>query len=134
MHIFKTNIKLYQTDAAGLLFFSRLFEIAHDAYQDFLDNAQFGISEILKNRDFLTPVIHAEADYKMPLEAGDTIEVRMNAGEIGRSSYTLLYDILKNNHVAGQVKIIHVSVDRRSGKKIDIPERLKDILLRQLKD
>ncbi|MGA1790892.1 MAG: acyl-CoA thioesterase [bacterium] len=134
MHIFKTNIKLYQTDAAGILFFSRLFEVVHDAYQDFLDKAQFGISEILKNRDFLTPVIHAEADYKMPLEAGDAIEVRINIGEIGRSSYTLLYDILKNNQIAGQVKIIHVSVDRRSGKKIGIPERLKDILLQYLND
>lgn len=134
MHIFKTNIKLYQTDAAGFLFFSRIFEIAHDALQDFLDKAQFGISEILKNNDFLIPVIHAEAEYKIPLEAGDTIEVRMKAGEIGRSSYTLLYDILKNNQIAGQVKIIHVSVDRRSGKKIDIPERLRDTILQYLKD
>ena len=133
MHLFKTSIKLYQTDAAGLLFFSRLFEIAYDAYQDLLEKSSLSLSEILKNEPFLTPVVHAEADYRMPLEAGDRIEVRMTVENIGRTSCTLLYDIIKNDQIAGKVKIIHVSIDKRLGGKISIPERLKEILIPHLK-
>ena len=134
MHLFETNIKLYQTDAAGILFFSRLFEIAHDAYQDLLEKANINLSEILKNTHFLTPIVHAEADYRMSLEVGDNIEVRITVEKIGRSSYILSYDILRNNQIAGLVKTVHVSLDKRSGEKISIPERLKEILAPHLKE
>ena len=134
MHLFETSIKLYQTDAAGLLFFSRLFEIAYDAYQDLLERSQLRLSEILKNEHFLTPVVHAEADYRVPLEAGDHVEVKITVANIGRSSCTLLYDIVKNNQIAGKVKTILVCIDKRFGEKISMPERLKEILTPHLKD
>ena len=134
MHIFETSIKLYQTDAAGLLFFSRLFEIAYDAYQDLLERSQLSLAEILRNEPFLTPVVHAEADYRMPLEVGDRIEVRITVENIGRSSCTLLYDIVKKNQIAGKVKTILVSIDKRFGEKTYMPERLKEILIPHLID
>ena len=134
MHLYETSIKLYHTDAAGLLFFSRLFEIAYDAYQDLLEKSRLSLSEILKNEPFLTPVVHAEADYRIPLEAGDRIQVRITVENIGRSSCTLLYDIVKNNQIAGRVKTVLVSVDKRFGEKTSIPEKLKEVLIPHLKD
>jgi acyl-CoA thioesterase FadM len=32
----QTNVKLHDTDAAGILFFSNHFRIAHTAYEDFM--------------------------------------------------------------------------------------------------
>jgi 1,4-dihydroxy-2-naphthoyl-CoA hydrolase len=134
MHIYKTNIKLHQTDAAGLLFYSRIFEITNDAFQDLLEKSQLDLSELLSSGDLLTPVVHAEADYKMPLKVGDQVEVRLTLDGIGKSSYTLSYDILKDNQIAGWVKIVHVSLSKTSGEKTSVPERLKNILARHPKD
>jgi acyl-CoA thioesterase FadM len=79
-------------------------------------------------------VVHAEADYRLPLEVGDHIQVRITVENIGRSSCTLLYDIVKNNQIAGKVKTILVSIDKRFGEKTSMPERLKEILNPHLKD
>ena len=37
MYVYQAKIKLHDTDAAGLLFFSQQFEIMHDAYEALLE-------------------------------------------------------------------------------------------------
>src|SRR6185312_15860445 len=37
----------------------------------------------------------AECDYRAPAHFGDELEVRLNVGEIGRSSFTLKYQIVQ---------------------------------------
>src|SRR5947207_7086275 len=36
----------------------------------------------------------AECDYRAPVQFGEELEVRMRVGEIGRSSFTLIYEII----------------------------------------
>jgi hypothetical protein len=38
MYTYQTTIRLHHTDAAGVVFFSNLFVIAHDAYESFLES------------------------------------------------------------------------------------------------
>lgn len=69
MFTYKTTIKLHETDAAGLLFFSQQFKLIHDAYEELLDSRRDRFRGHAKKEDFL-PIVHAEADYKKPLFVG----------------------------------------------------------------
>jgi 1,4-dihydroxy-2-naphthoyl-CoA hydrolase len=59
----ETTVKLYDTDAAGIMFFGNYLRVAHDAYQAYLESCGFSFAEALNEGKLLIPIVHAEADY-----------------------------------------------------------------------
>jgi 1,4-dihydroxy-2-naphthoyl-CoA hydrolase len=131
MFIYDTKIRLHHTDAANLIFYSKLFNLAYECYEDFLEINDFSIPKILDEKKILVPVVHAEADYIKPIKIGDKIKIQMSLNKLGNSSYTLIYDFYnnKNNEKVAQAKTIHVLLNYDSYKPEKIPEKLREILL-----
>lgn len=127
MFSYKINVRFHQTDAAGRLFFGQIFMIAHDVFQELLGSIGLGISSILNESSFILPVVHAEADYKRPIFADETLAIHAQIEELGRCSFTTSYQFFNvEGEMAALVKIVHVAVDRLSKKKIPLPSILKD--------
>ena len=69
-------------------------------------------------------IARAECDYRSPAHFGDELEVRVGVGEIGRSSFTLTYEIV---HVAAERliatgKTVMVSYDYETKRSIPLPD------------
>ncbi len=129
MYIYKTQIKLHDTDAAGLLFFGKQFFYVHDAYEKLLEKIGFGFSNLLKKRKYFLPIVHAESTYKKPLFVGDEITIRVKLTNIGTSSITFTYIITnKKNDVVGTAKTVHVTTDKATKKKIPLPKAFRSAL------
>ena len=123
---YDTRISLHHTDAAGVLFYSRLFELAHDAYERFLESAGFPLSELLDGRERLLLIVHAEADYHSPLRVADPVTIVVRPAGIGRHSFTLSYEFYTTGEkVAARVQTVHVAVDAASGRKAELPGPLR---------
>ncbi|RMH71204.1 MAG: acyl-CoA thioesterase [Gemmatimonadetes bacterium] len=130
MYIYHTSIKLHDTDAAGLLFFANQFKLAHDAYETFFNALGFNLGKMIQSGTFVLPIVHADADFTAPLFVGDRVGIRIHLGKVGRSSFTLLYDILRETgETVGRVKTVHVAIDKQTREKIELPERLKMALM-----
>lgn len=126
MHTYQTTIHLHQTDAAGLIFFSRQFEILHDAYEGLLEKIGFGFPSLLREQDFFLPIVHAESDYKSTLFVGDKIRVEVRVAEIGNTSFTLDYRVFKDDStLVGLGKTVHVTMDKASQTKIPLPPEMR---------
>jgi 1,4-dihydroxy-2-naphthoyl-CoA hydrolase len=129
MYIYNTKIRLFHTDAANLIFFSRIFEIAYECYEEFLEKSGFGVKKILDDNEINMPVVHAEADYIKPLRIGDKIEIRMSLNSSSKSSFTLDFALFnESGEKAAKVKTISVVIEAKNGKSIKIPEKLLKIL------
>ena len=76
-------------------------------------------------------IARAECDYRAPAHFGDELEVRLNVGDIGRTSFGLTYEIV--NLVSGQKladgKTVLVSYDYTSGKPVPLPEVTRTLLV-----
>ena len=77
-------------------------------------------------------IARAECDYRAPAHFGDDLEVRLRVGAIGRSSFTLEYEIV---HAAGdrQVatgKTVMVSYDYDTRRSVPLPEVTRSLLER----
>ena len=75
-------------------------------------------------------VAHAECDYRAPAHFGDELEIRLQITHIGRSSFTIEYDIMK---VASAVLVatgqtVMVSYDYEAGKSIVLPDTARTFL------
>ena len=128
--IYRTQIRLHDTDAAGILFFAHQFEIVHDAYELLLEKFGCSFPTMLKKRSFFLPIVHAESDYKVPLFVGDRIAISIKVGHIGETSFSFEY-VIQNaqKKIVGTAKTVHVTINKKSRKKVPLPSELRTKLM-----
>ena len=125
----QTDVKLHDTDAAGILFFANYFRIAHTTYEAFMKSIGCGLDYIIRASDYLLLIAHAEADYDRGLSHGDKFTISLKA-KIGQTSFTLSYLVKDGDgNVAATLRTVHVSVDKKNGEKIPLPEEVRQGLL-----
>jgi acyl-CoA thioester hydrolase len=75
-------------------------------------------------------IARAECDYRAPAHFGDELEVRVGIGEIGRSSFTLVYEIADaaTERLVATGKTVMVSYDYDKGASIPLPDATRALL------
>jgi acyl-CoA thioester hydrolase len=75
-------------------------------------------------------IARAECDYRSPAHFGDELEVRVGVGEIGRSSFTLIYDIVHivSDRLIASGKTVMVSYDYEKGASVPLPAAARELL------
>jgi len=128
MYKFQTRINFFDADPAGILFYGKIFELCHAAYESFVDS--FNLQEnFFAHSSLAIPIIHSEADYSKPLHFGQTITVNIYVDKKGESSFSLRYIILNNKgEQSAVVKTTHVFINKASFSKTNIPEEFADKL------
>ena len=128
MYHYQTTIRLHQTDAAGVVFFSNLFVIAHDAYESFLES-HLPLNAILSDGVYIIPIVHAEADYLLPLALSEKTGVELCLEQTGISSFDLGY-VIKNSKMetVARLKTIHTVQLKDDQKTVPIPDPLRNAL------
>ena len=131
MFQFPTHIKLYQMDAAGSFFYANAFLLFHDALENFLNSEGFRFNDMLEKKDYLLPLVHAEADFLHPLKMGDKLVIELSLGRLGQTSVTLLYHIARpDGTMLLRGKTVHVATSKKTAQKIKLPPDLKEFFLK----
>lgn len=130
------KVRMHDTDMAGILYFPRQFRFVHDALEELVENHGLNFKQVFTQEKFVFVVVHAEADYFLPIYVGDHLEVHLFCERIGTSSFTLAYKIYRmpKRELAGSAKTIHVSLNSEDRTKIPVPEKLRSILNEHLID
>ncbi len=130
MYKYQTVIRLHHTDAAGVVYFANLFVLAHECYESFLDQDN-SIGSIIEQGEFIVPIVHAEADYKMPLKLSEKVDIEMALNKTANSSFELGFAFInESSQVAVEVKTTHTVLQQDTRKPVKIPRALKNTLSR----
>jgi 1,4-dihydroxy-2-naphthoyl-CoA hydrolase len=128
-------VRFQDVDAAGVLFFGRIYDYCHQAYEELWAAAGVDRAWIFSGADFLIPIAHSEADYKAPLRHGERVDVRVDVTHVGRASFHLAYRVTGprgDGDLRATAKTVHAFVARETMRPIPIPEELRVFLLRHL--
>lgn len=129
MFIAYNRVRMHDIDMAGILYFPRQFRFAHDALEDFIENAGITFDTLFRKEHFVFVVAHAEADYLAPLRVGDKLEIVLTLKAIGNTSFTVEYHIYKSDKtLVGTAKTVHVTLNAETRKKIPIPQKFRKFL------
>jgi 1,4-dihydroxy-2-naphthoyl-CoA hydrolase len=121
MYKFQTRINFFDADAAGVLFFGKIFEICHRAYEEFLYSFN-PADDYFSHPGLAIPIIHTEADYLKTVKPGKVVFVNIVVEEIRSSSFSLNYIITdEKGEKLVKVKTVHVFIDKQTQKKKEIP-------------
>ena len=129
MFISHNQVRMHDSDMAGILYFPRQFRFAHDALEDFIGSFGYTLDQIFRHEHFIFVIVHAESDYLSTLRVGDKLEIHLTIAKLGNTSFTVRYEIYKldKTHV-GTVKTVHVTLDSVNRKKIPIPDHFRALL------
>jgi acyl-CoA thioester hydrolase len=77
-------------------------------------------------------IARAECDYLSPAHFGDELEVRVNIGDIGGSSFGLIYEIVNasSERLVARGKTVMVSYDYEQAVSVPLPSATRDLLQR----
>lgn len=126
MFISKNQVRMHDTDMAGILYFARQFRFVHDALEDLFEAEGFKLQELFDEQPHVFVIVHVEADYLKSLKVGDRLEVHVGIEKIGESSLTLVYKIYRGEEeLVGTAKTVHVCVERAGRTKAAIPQEIR---------
>ena len=87
----RVTARFHHVDRAGIVFFARAFEYAHDCFDEILiaafDRPDFDVL------GFGMPLVHADASYKAPIRLYDELIVSAEITRIGDRSVTYAYRV-----------------------------------------
>lgn len=119
---YKTFSYFHLSDPAGILFFQRVFDLAHQALEQFVNETQLGWSNWFQHPDWAVPLVHCESHYQAPILSGRIIDIDLSLEKTTTSSLTFQYDIKQDSKVCCQVSTTHVFINKDTKNKIPIPE------------
>jgi len=132
-HTVSFPVRFQDVDAGGVLFFGRIYDYCHQAYEEFWGSEGVDQAHFFAGADYLVPIAHSEADYRRPIRHGERIQVRIDVTRVGRASFTLRYHVTgPDGDLRVEASTVHAFVERATMKPIPIPDSLRAILQRHL--
>jgi 1,4-dihydroxy-2-naphthoyl-CoA hydrolase len=126
-------VRFQDVDAAGVLFFGRIYDYCHQAYEELIGSEGIDRAHYFAGASYLVPIAHSEADYRRPIRHGERIQVRVDVTRVGRASFTLRFHVTgPEGDLRVEATTVHAFVERAAMKPIPIPEDLRAMLLRHL--
>lgn len=137
------TVRFQDIDAAGIVFFPRIFEYCHDAYVRFLAEAGEPLPAALLTKSWAAPLTHVEADFLRPLRFGDELRVLIVQGDLSGSTLTLGYrlsvpelraaDSLRpkvSSEVVAVAQTVHIFVAPKTFQRIPPPPSISAAVAR----
>ena len=130
-HVIETTVRITHTDAAGVVYFARVLDLAHIAYEEAMDAVGHPLAAVIAEGRHGYPIVHAEADYRRPMRLGDRLSIAVEVAEVTQRSFRLAYEVSvlgEQTAVAANASTVHASIDARTGRAADLPEALTEAL------
>ncbi len=120
------RVPMHHVDHAGVLFFANLFLHAHDAWETFMHSLDADLAQLIEAGQWRIPIVHAEADYTLPMRHGDEVDVRLQIERLGRSSMRVAYIFIdRDGEQLAVARTTHVFVDAVTNHSSEIPADLR---------
>jgi len=117
------EVRLQDVDAAGVVFFARHLEFAHDGMIRLLAAAGWPVPEKLAEGAPMAPLRHAEGDFLAPLRFGDAVLVRAVAAHLRETEIAVGFRLAREEDgtVVSLVQLVHVFVDPATFRRVPVP-------------
>ncbi|MGH9339728.1 MAG: acyl-CoA thioesterase [Acidobacteriota bacterium] len=123
------RVEFFETDMGGIMHFSNFFRLMESAESAFFRELKHPRSS---HKSIGWPRVHAECDYKYPLQFEDEVEIHLLVREKGQKSITFTFIFRKLNETparevaCGALVAVCVTRDKTSGqmKPVPIPKKI----------
>jgi acyl-CoA thioester hydrolase len=113
-------VRYLEVDRQGVVFNMWYLAYLDEAMTAFLDAGGLPYGDLLA-AGFDAQVVHTELDWYGPLGLGDQAEVRVVVAQIGRTSFTLRFDVMSSDRTVVLASTVYVAVRTDGSGKCELP-------------
>ncbi|MFT3769557.1 MAG: thioesterase family protein [Minicystis sp.] len=134
MVVFERPIKFEDVDAAGIVFFARFVNYAHEAMEHFFSPIEGGYAALIMERRTGFPAVDLKVSFKSPVRYGDTLRVETRVAKVGNRSAVFRYRMFNagTGHLSAEIEHTVVVSDLRTITSCDMPEDVRARLCEHL--
>ena len=128
MYDYQRRIYLGDTDAAGVVYFSKGLVICHEAYEESLAQAGINLNRMIREGKTALPIVRAEIDFLRPLFCGDMIRVNLTTSLVSNSEFAIAYQISpvdNSEQILIKADTRHVCINPRIRQRMDLPAAMQ---------
>jgi 4-hydroxybenzoyl-CoA thioesterase len=118
-------VRFGEIDQAGVVYYPRFFHYFHQAFEEWFGQA-LGVSypDLVVKENIGFPSVHVESEFVKPLRYGDRARVEIEVVEIGRTSLTLRYELIRlpDGVTSARATITTVAINNTSFSAVPIPD------------
>jgi 4-hydroxybenzoyl-CoA thioesterase len=103
-------IRFDEVDPAGIVFFARYANFAHEAVENFFGSLAGGYPGLIQKRRIGLPIVHLEADFRAPLRYGDALRIETTCTKLGTTSATFSHAMTNAKTASLCAVVTHVVV------------------------
>ena len=128
-YVYETRIQFGHVDAAGVMYFSRFFELAHETYESLMRKAGIPLEKIFSEGEWGMPLVHSEADYRRPWRLGEAVRVEAEIDDLTAGSVSFRYRMVDADGVVRtKVQLRHAFVELTEFKARSVPAAFTDAM------
>jgi acyl-CoA thioester hydrolase len=118
------NVRYLEVDRQGVVFNMWYLAYCDDAMTAFLDAGSLSYVDMLAAGTDCQ-VVHTEIDWHGPLGFGDPAAIAVHVADIGRTSFTLRFEVTSSEQSVATVRTVYVCVATEGSEKHEIPAGLR---------
>lgn len=115
-------------DPAGIMFYEKVFEIAHQSLENFINKSNLDWKSWFSNSEWAVPIVHCEALFKSPIFCGKPAKVFVFLKSQSQHSLSFCYQIEQGELLCSKVETSHVFISKSESKKIPVPTEIVNII------
>lgn len=121
------RVRYHEADAQGILFNSRYLELADVAMAEYFRAKGFPYLDMVAGGH--DPAVGtARLRFLRPARFEDVLEVRVGCTRVGRSSFDLAMDVLRDDQTLAEMELSYVNIDSASSRSRPLPPTVAELL------
>jgi 4-hydroxybenzoyl-CoA thioesterase len=130
MIVYRRPVRFQEIDAAGIVFFGRYLDYAHEAMEHFFAELEGGYRRLILERRVGLPAVDVKMSFAAPLHFGQTLLVETTTRRLGRRSAVLGYLFVREGDsvVVAEVEHTVVTTDLDGLRSCEMPHDVRLLL------
>jgi YbgC/YbaW family acyl-CoA thioester hydrolase len=127
---FSEDVKIYDTDAQGIVHYSGYYRFFTDAMQEFIKWKGHSFPIIDQNKWMV--VLESNAKYIKSARLGDTLKTSLNVSLVSKKILRFDFDITCKDETICKGYILHICIDKNVWKSAEMPQDFIDSLIKKV--
>jgi acyl-CoA thioester hydrolase len=123
--IFKENVRIYDTDAQGIVHYAGYYRFFTDALEQFVKDRIGGTFPLLEDGVWFV-VVESNAKYYKPARVGDELEVSLSPTLLSEKVIKFNFGIERSGELLCDGYITQVALNESKWKSVPIPKKFVD--------
>jgi len=125
---YEYRVHLADTDAAGVVYFTSILSICHQAYEVSLETSGINLRTFFTHPAVAIPIVHAGVDFFRPIYCGDILAISLSPQKLSLEKFEIIYQVTVDGVVCAKAITRHVCIHTSTRVKQELPDTLTNWL------